>query len=620
MVESISKPGSPGRSSSSAASTACVASSVLAQGYFCTISIRPGPSLMTASPNSGQVSVTTSATSLSTSGVPSLFFLLPMGTCASSFGVTIGERDRICTRCVGVSMKPPVPMTAPLANCKMPTSNASAVVCMTSSTETLCAAIRFGSTCTCGILIRSPQIATLATPGTRSNRARIVQYAIMDMSVSGMVLDDSPIFMNRLVTETGGIITGGAAQVGNMEMMLGMRSNTSCRARSSSVPGLNSISMDDKSEMLFERIRSNPSTPFKPCSMGTLTMDSTSSAESPKQIVWISTRVGANSGKTSTGIRCSCVKPNNIIAAAISRTIWRNLRLVPTIERIMAGALPVPDSFFLELDFGSVQLGRADGHDGGPGGWTVRQHRQLTDDVIDRDRMPHVDERLGIRVRPGVALGVVQDRGVRDHPALRPLDFLVADGVGLDLEPLHGLLGQRHARRLRTVQVLDHGGLRFIRVRRRMVAARELHTESERYDEPPAIIPFHDVLPDARLNCSTHRIHSAAAIPVAPARPANACSRAMVDKSSSGAALTPALRKSVGSTYRSTNNEVARPPRMTTAIGRTISNPGPLPKNSAGSSASPAASVTMMVGASRSRAPRSTSSGPKASPSRLSKR
>src|ERR1044072_1879520 len=98
----------------------------------------------------------------------------------------------------------------------MPTSSALAVASITSSSDTSCARSRAGSTCTCGILMRSPQIATLATPGTRSSLARIVQYAIIDMSVSGMVFDDTPIFMKRPVVDTGGIITGGAAQVGSV--------------------------------------------------------------------------------------------------------------------------------------------------------------------------------------------------------------------------------------------------------------------------------------------------------------------------------------------------------------------------------------------------------------------
>ena len=55
-----------------------------------------------------------------------------------------------------------------------------------------------------------------ATPGTRRRRARIFQYAVIDMSSIATVFDERPIFMTRLVAESGCIMTGGAAQVGRM--------------------------------------------------------------------------------------------------------------------------------------------------------------------------------------------------------------------------------------------------------------------------------------------------------------------------------------------------------------------------------------------------------------------
>ena len=63
IVVSMSMSVRPGRSSSTAASTPFVTSTVLAQGNFSTMSIRPGPSLITASPISGWWSSTTFATS-----------------------------------------------------------------------------------------------------------------------------------------------------------------------------------------------------------------------------------------------------------------------------------------------------------------------------------------------------------------------------------------------------------------------------------------------------------------------------------------------------------------------------------------------------------------------------
>ena len=48
-----------------------------------------------------------------------------------------------------------------------------------------------------------------------SSRGRIVQYAIIDMSIRDTVSDDMPIFMTRLVAESGWIMNGGAAHVGS---------------------------------------------------------------------------------------------------------------------------------------------------------------------------------------------------------------------------------------------------------------------------------------------------------------------------------------------------------------------------------------------------------------------
>ena len=72
-------------------------------------------------------------------------------------------------------MNPPVPIVAPLENRSRPTSSASDVSSITWSSVTPCALMRLGSTSTWYCSRCSPQIATLATPGTRSSRARIFQ-------------------------------------------------------------------------------------------------------------------------------------------------------------------------------------------------------------------------------------------------------------------------------------------------------------------------------------------------------------------------------------------------------------------------------------------------------------
>jgi hypothetical protein len=76
---------------------------------------------------------------------------------------------------LGVSINPSTRAFPPELYNSMPTSRASEVVSMTSSSVTLWARIRFGSTCTCKDLIRSPQIGMLATPGTDMRRNLMVQ-------------------------------------------------------------------------------------------------------------------------------------------------------------------------------------------------------------------------------------------------------------------------------------------------------------------------------------------------------------------------------------------------------------------------------------------------------------
>src|ERR1041384_4157038 len=118
-------------------------------------------------------------------------------------------------RWFGVSTYPPVPMTWPSEKNRIPASSVSAVASITESSATCRAAIAWGMTWTWSVLICSPQIGTLATPGTLRRRDRIVQYAASDMSVTDIVCDVMPIFITRLVAESGWSIIGGAAQVGS---------------------------------------------------------------------------------------------------------------------------------------------------------------------------------------------------------------------------------------------------------------------------------------------------------------------------------------------------------------------------------------------------------------------
>src|SRR5512132_1974207 len=312
-------------------------------------------------------------------------------------------------------MKPPVPITAPSEKRKSPASSASEVLSITCSSPTCRSRIRAGSTWTCSCSRCSPQIATLATPGTRRSRALIFQYAIVDSGTTPTVFDDTPIFMTRLVVEVGGIMNGGAAQVGRDGVTASTRSWTSCRAWSTSVSSLKSSSMDESCGTDFERMTSSPSTPFSDCSSGMLTSDSTSAADSPRQIVWISTRGGANSGKASTGMSRSCCVPNAMSAAASATTRKRNFRLDPTIHRISAGR---PSVLLDAAVLDAPELVGADGHNlragRGPGG----ENRRVAVDPVDADVLPDEDELLRARVRPRSAVRVVEHGGIGDHRAL----------------------------------------------------------------------------------------------------------------------------------------------------------------------------------------------------------
>src|SRR5206468_12998256 len=138
--------------------------------------------------------------------------------------------------------------------------------------------------------------------------------------------------------------------------------------------------MEDNCGTDFERITSRFSTPLSASSSGMVTWDSTSVEESPTERVWTSTRGGANSGKTSTGIFRTSRSPKNMRPAA--RKMRRNLkrRLQPTIERIIARYLR-PVSLF-ELEFGAEQLGGADGHYRRTRRWAIGQDGHVTLYVI----------------------------------------------------------------------------------------------------------------------------------------------------------------------------------------------------------------------------------------------
>ena len=110
---------------------------------------------------------------------------------------------------------PPVPMKPPVEKRSRPASSASAVVFITWSIET-----------PCGLHARRVDLhlehLDALAPDRHvgdarhpSSRARIFQYEIIDIWIVDSESDDRPIFMTRLVDDSGWMMNGGLAHVGS---------------------------------------------------------------------------------------------------------------------------------------------------------------------------------------------------------------------------------------------------------------------------------------------------------------------------------------------------------------------------------------------------------------------
>ena len=135
---------------------------------------------------------------------------------------------------------------------------------------------------------------------------------------------------------------------------------------------------------------------------------STSSEELPRAIVWISTRGGANSGKTSTFALGTWERPKAIAAAAPNSTSHRNRRLLETTQRITWRGPPArsrrprrPRS----SRRGCRARGRATGARARP-----RPERRGPSPSRSAGR-------CGLVYDVGLALGVVEERRVRNRHA-----------------------------------------------------------------------------------------------------------------------------------------------------------------------------------------------------------
>src|SRR5262249_164084 len=143
---------------------------------------------------------------------------------------------------------------------------------------------------------------TLATPGTDIRRGRAVHRISVVISVWLRTFDQTPIFMTRLVDDSGERITGVFANAGSWPASVSKRSCTSCLAAISSLRSSKIKTTEDKPSTDLDRNVFSPLTPFRACSIGEVRRLSTSGVDNPGASVWISTNSGENSGNTSSGV------------------------------------------------------------------------------------------------------------------------------------------------------------------------------------------------------------------------------------------------------------------------------------------------------------------------------
>ena len=275
---------------SSAASTPRVTSSVFAPSCFSTISSRPGTLLMIASPiGGGKPSVTRRDVAEADRRAP------------RPAAPTIRSRSRAVVD--GAAMRDREPLVRRVDEAAGLGRHAVARRgdhLGRASRALACS--RSGSTSTCSCRSRWPQIATLATPGTAISRGRIVHSATVVMSICDSVFDVMPIFSARLSDESGDSSTGAlrdrrqAAADARQPLLHELARLHQIRAlrRGSARP------TTGRAPTSIESSRRS-GTPVSALSIGTLTNDSTSSADRPGASVCTSISGGANSGKTSNG-------------------------------------------------------------------------------------------------------------------------------------------------------------------------------------------------------------------------------------------------------------------------------------------------------------------------------
>ena len=159
-------------------------------------------------------------------------------------------------------------------------------------------------------------------------------------------------------------------------------------------------------------------------------------------------------------VAASSAAPKTIIAAAPNTTSKRNLRLEPTIQRIIGREVlraQWPTSNSAPKSSAAPTLATSVPVAGPPERKTF-----LPVDAGDFDRGAHEDKGFGTRVHPGLALGVVDNRAVRN-------DLLVGSATrvphrnGLDADAFGCVGSQGHAHEACSLDGLKRGRLALAR-------------------------------------------------------------------------------------------------------------------------------------------------------------
>src|SRR5688572_19132949 len=220
-----------------------------------------------------------------------------------------------------------------------------------------------------------------------------------------------PIFITRLVAESGCSITGAFAQLGKVGEAIANRSCTSWRAIIRSVPRSKISTISESCGADLDRISSRFGSPLSDCSSGMVISSSTSAAERPSAAVWISTRGGANSGNTSTGMERSCPVPKIIIPTARAMTMKRSLMLLRTTQRIIAVGLSLTYRLpTADTELGAEEQGGSHGDDLGADRRSGGENRDIAFDALDRQCRANVRQAFRVGIGPRLPIRVVEHR------------------------------------------------------------------------------------------------------------------------------------------------------------------------------------------------------------------